>query len=174
MDVDETPAKATFTSKNYGLAGENTKVQPRQYDEHNLHVSRAKSPHPLHGDSDSKPKIPSSPSKMDIDENSPKATFTLENYGLPGGSTKVQPGQHVEQYIHVSRTTSSRPLHGNPHIQTQDSLNNVSAPTMVVDTTETTLQPEPRDPNYLTYRPISCESQSQQEGHLNSSNMNID
>ena len=111
---------------------------------------------------------------MDIDETPPKATFTSKNYARPGGNTKTQADPHDEHYLHVTRTTSPRPVHGNSHIQTQVSLDNDSAPRVVLDMTETRLTPEPGYSNYPMHLPISGEFESPQEKPLTSSTMNFD
>ena len=120
MDINEYPSKATFTSENHGLPGGDKKVRPDQHNDHSLDVTHTTSPHPLHENSDNKPKLHLTPSKMDIDETPPMAAFTSKNYGLPRGNTKAQPDTHDEHYLHVTRTTNPRPVrpvHGNSHIQ---------------------------------------------------------
>ena len=111
---------------------------------------------------------------MTIDDTPLKATFTTKNYGLPGENTKVQSGQHIEHNLLLTRTTNPRPLQENSHIQTQESLDNTSEQSMVVDMTNTTLQPEPGYPDYSIYLPMPCESESEQESPSTPSTMNID
>ena len=51
MAIDDTPTKATFASNNYGLLGENTKVQPGQHVEDSLRLTCTPTPRPLQGSS---------------------------------------------------------------------------------------------------------------------------
>ena len=47
MDIDDTPSKATFSTKNYGLLGENKIVQYDQHFEHNVLLNGTTLPCPL-------------------------------------------------------------------------------------------------------------------------------
>ena len=123
---------------------------------------------------DTELELPSTPSKMNIDDTPPKATFTTKNYGLQGEDTEAQSGQHIEHNQLLTRNTTPSPLQLHSLVQTPESMEKAIEQSMVVDMTDPGPQPEPTRPDHSIFLPMPCDSESDQEGHSTPSTMNID